>query len=117
MTTPAVTRRPERNDNMKIANLLKTFGTASLASAMIAGAAEAAFVSFQVVKTTTTNSGIALDVYVVYARFDGATDTVLNAYNLALTAGSAGSNDAYGAFYHKDMESSNSSTLMKAFGT
>jgi MYXO-CTERM domain-containing protein len=96
---------------------MKTAMIASLAGLALAGSASATFVSYQVVKTSTTNSGIALDVYVLYARFDGATDTVLNAYNLALTAGSAGGNDAYGAFYHKDNTTSYTGVLQKGFGT
>jgi len=96
---------------------MKTAMIVSLAGLALAGSASASFVSYQVVKTSTTNSGIALDVYVLYARFDGATDTVLNAYNLALTAGSAGGNDAYSAFYHKDNATSNSGVLQKGFGT
>jgi hypothetical protein len=66
-------------------------------AAAVSSTASAAFVEFYTVKTQTSNSGVNLDVYVLYARFDGATDTVLNAFNLNGLAGST-----MNAFYHKD---------------
>jgi hypothetical protein len=81
-------------------------------AAAVSSAASAAFVQYVVVKTQTSNSGIDLDVYTLFARFNGATDTVLNAFNFNRTDGSAGN-----MFYHKDLASSNSGVLMKEFGT
>ena len=86
-----------------------------IALALVAAAstsASASFLEFYTQKTTVTEgaSGTALDVYVLFARFDGATDTVLNAYNLTGLAGST-----LNAFYHKDNE--NSGTLGTSSGT
>ena len=104
---------------------MKTAMIASLAGLALAGSASATFVQYVTTKTTVTVaaaqtlSGVAttVDVYSLFARFDGATDTVLNSYNLALTAGSAGSNDAYGAFYHKDNGSGSSGFLTQSGGS
>ena len=54
-------------------------------AAAVSSTASAAFVEFYTVKTQTSNSGVNLDVYVLYARFDGATDTVLNAFHFNKT--------------------------------
>ncbi len=81
-------------------------------SASLAGEAAGAFVEFYTVKTQTSNSGINLDVYKLYARFNGPTDTILNAFNLNGLAGAT-----MNGFYHKDNESSNSGVLMTSFGT
>jgi len=66
-------------------------------AAAVSSTASAAFVEFYTVKTQTSNSGVDLDVYVLYARFNGATDTVLNAFNFNGLAGAT-----MNAFYHKD---------------
>jgi len=103
---------------------MKTAMIASLAGLALAGSASASFVSMQVVKTTVgvaggqTASGLptTVDVYTLYARFDGATDTVLNAYNLAYI-GASNAADAYGQFYHSDTASYNSNLLSKSYGT
>ena len=81
-------------------------------TAAVASSASAAFVEYYTVKTQTSNSGVNLDVYVLYARFNGGTDTVLNAFNFNLTDGSDTN-----IFYHKDNASYNDGALMKAFGT
>ncbi len=86
-----------------------------IALALVAAAstsASASFLEFYTQKTTVNESasGTALDVYVLFARFDGATDTVLNAYNFTGLAGST-----LNAFYHKDNE--NSGTLSNSSGT
>ena len=81
-------------------------------SASLAGEAAGAFVEFYTVKTQTSNSGINLDVYKLYARFNGPTDTVLNAFNLNGLAGAT-----MNGFYHKDNSSGNSCGLMTSFGT
>ncbi|MFM7260730.1 MAG: hypothetical protein ACKO3W_09010, partial [bacterium] len=90
---------------------MKFVASMALAAA-VSSAASATFVSYVVVKTSTTNSGVALDVYNVYARFDGATDTLLNAFNFNRVDGTAGN-----MFYHKDNSSYNGGVLSKSYGT
>jgi hypothetical protein len=87
----------------------------ALAVALVAAVptvASASFVEYYTQMTTVTepSSGTAVDVYVLFARFDGATDTVLNAYNLTGLAGST-----LNAFYHKD--NANSGVLTTSAGT
>jgi hypothetical protein len=86
--------------------------TAFALAAAVTSVSSANFVSYVVTKTSTTNSGIALDVYTLWARFDGPTDTVLNAFNFNRVDGSAGN-----MFYHKDNSSYNGGVLQKEFGT
>jgi MYXO-CTERM domain-containing protein len=86
--------------------------TALALAAAVSSAASATFVEYVTVKTSTTNSGVALDVYVLYARFNGATDTVLNAFNFNAVGGATTN-----GFYHKDNATSNSGVLQKSFGT
>jgi hypothetical protein len=86
--------------------------TALALAAAVSSVASATFVEFYTVKTQTSNSGINLDVYTLYARFNGATDTVLNAFNFNRTDGAATN-----LFYHKDNAYYNSGALMKEFGT
>jgi MYXO-CTERM domain-containing protein len=84
------------------------------AAAVVAGSANATFVEFYTVKTqpTADASGINLDVYVLYARFNGATDTVLTASNFNRTDASQTN-----MFFHKDNSSGNTGVLQTAFGT
>jgi hypothetical protein len=86
--------------------------TAFALAAAVTSVSSANFVSYVVTKTSTTNGGIALDVYTLWARFDGPTDTVLNAFNFNRVDGSAGN-----MFYHKDNSSYNGGVLQKEFGT
>ena len=79
----------------------------------VTGMASATWTDFYTVKTQTSNSGINLDVYQLFARFNGPTDTVLNAFNLDRTNASGILN----GFYHKDNDSSNGGVLTTAFGT
>jgi len=90
---------------------MKFVASMALAAA-VSSVASASFVSYVVTKTQTSNSGINLDVYTLFARFNGATDTVLNAFNFNRVDGSATN-----IFYHKDQASYNSGVLMKEFGT
>jgi len=90
---------------------------ASLAGLAAAGSASAAFVSFVVVTTQVTTGGVLLDQHKVFARFNGATDTVLNVFNLAYSGGAAAGTDPYGAFYHKDNSDYNGGILGKQYGT
>jgi hypothetical protein len=90
----------------------------------VASRAEADFVSYLLTKTavtvpaTQTASGIAtaVDVYTIYARFDGPTDTVVYAYNLAYLGGASAA-DAYAQFYHSDNTPLNEGVLQRAHGT
>ena len=86
--------------------------TAFALAAAVTSVSSANFVSYVVTKTSTTNSGVALDVYTLWARFDGPTDTILNAFNFNRVDGSAGN-----MFYHKDNSSYNGGVLQKEFGT
>jgi hypothetical protein len=86
--------------------------TALALAAAVSSVSSATFVEFYTVKTQSTNSGVLLDVYTLYARFNGATDTVLNAFNFNRTDGAATN-----LFYHKDNAYLNSGVLMKDFGT
>ena len=86
--------------------------TALALAAAVSSAASATFVNYVVTKTSTTSGGVSLDVYTVWARFDGATDTVLNAYNIAAVGGSSLS-----GFWHKDNAYYNSGVLSQEFGT
>jgi hypothetical protein len=81
-------------------------------AAAVTSVSSATFVEFYTAKTQTTSAGINLDVYVLYARFGGATDTVVNAFNFNLVGGGATN-----VFYHKDNADYNAGVLMKAFGT
>jgi hypothetical protein len=81
-------------------------------SAAVSSAASATFVSYVVTVSSTTSGGVALDVYTLWARFNGATDTVLNVFNFNRTDGSAGN-----MFYHKDSSSYNGGVLSKQYGT
>jgi hypothetical protein len=81
-------------------------------AAAVSSVSSATFVEFYTVKTQVSDAGIALDVYVLYARFNGATDTVLNAFNFNRTDASQTN-----MFFHKDNASGNTSVLQTAFGT
>ena len=81
-------------------------------AAAVSSVSSATFVEFYTVKTQVSDSGIALDVYVLYARFNGATDTVLNAFNFNRTDASQTN-----MFFHKDNASGNTGVLQTAFGT
>jgi hypothetical protein len=81
-------------------------------AAAVTSVSSASFVDYVVTKTQTSKSGVDLDVYTLWARFNGATDTIVNAFNFnRLDSG------VTNIFYHKDNASSNSGVLQKAFGT
>jgi len=86
-----------------------TLGIATLA---IVPAASATFIDFYCTSQSTTNSGQNLTVYTIWARFNGPTDTVLNAFNLA----GVGASSMTG-FWHKDNAYYNSGVLMQEYGT
>ena len=92
---------------------MKTGMIATLAGLALAGSASASFVEFYTVKTQVTHvpTNTLLDIYKIYARFNGPTDTILNAFNLNGLAGAT-----MNGFYHQDNASS-ASVLSTAFGT
>ena len=79
-------------------------------AATVSSVASASFVGYYTDMTTVTDGGVSVDVYVLYARFDGATDTVLNAYNFNGLNGAT-----MNGFYHKD--NANSGILTTSAGT
>ncbi|MCE2882990.1 MAG: hypothetical protein LW636_11630 [Planctomycetaceae bacterium] len=74
---------------------------AALAGLAVSGAASAAFTGYSVVRTV--ESGFAR--HVLYANFNGANDTVLNAFHLNRVAGAAP------VFVHNDAIGSGNSTV------
>ena len=82
----------------------------------VASGADGAFVGFVKYSVQVTTNGVLLDQVRIYARFNGPTDTVLNAFNLIYQGGATVA-DPYGAFYHKDNSSYNGGVLSKAYGT
>ena len=91
---------------------MKTGMIATLAGLAVAGSASAAFTGYVVTSTNVTSGANALTVYTLWARFNGPTDTVLNAYNIAAVGGSSLS-----GFWHKDNAYYNSGVLSQEFGT
>ena len=81
----------------------------------VSGVASAAFVNYTVVATNVTSGGQNLTRYELFANFNGATDTVLNVFNLALV--STNEADAYGGFWHKDNSDYNGGVLSQQYGT
>ncbi len=72
-----------------------SFVVGSLVSFCAADAASGAFVGFFVSSTNVTHEGQALTVYTLTARFNGSTDTVVRAFNLA-----ALSDDGLSGYWH-----------------
>ena len=73
----------------------------TLAGLAVVGSASASLSSYVVSVTQVTTGGVLLDQVQIKARFNGPTDTVLNAFNLVYQGGATVA-DPYGAFYHKD---------------
>jgi hypothetical protein len=89
----------------------------AVAALVAAGAAQGAFVNFVVTSTNVSNSGQNLVRYELFARFNGATDTILNAFNLR-SAGTTTLNAAdAGGFWHKDNSDYSGGILGQAYGT
>ena len=91
---------------------MNTGKIAALAGLTVAASSSASFIGFVVTSQAASNSGQSLTVYTVWARFNGPTDTVLNAFNLAGVAGSSMT-----GFWHKDNAYYNSGILSQEFGT
>jgi hypothetical protein len=81
----------------------------------VSGVASAAFTGYTVVATDVTSGGVNLTRYELFANFNGATDTVLNVFNLALV--STNEADGYGGFWHKDNSDYNGCVLSQQYGT
>ena len=92
---------------------MKTGMIAAVLGLGVTGMASATFTGYVVTSTNVTSGSTNLTVYTVAARFNGPTDTLLNAFNLASQNG-AGS---LVGFWHKDNADYNSSTLSQEFGT
>ena len=86
--------------------------TVGIAALAVASTTSATFVDLVVTSTSATNSGVSLSVYTVWARFNGATDTLLNCYNFGAVGGSS-----MNGFWHKDNAYYNSGVLMQEYGT
>ena len=85
--------------------------TAMTLAAAVTSVSSATFVEYYAVKTQSTHGdGRLVDSYKVYARFNGATDTILNAFNLDGLNGAT-----MNAFYHQD-NSDYASIMTSAFG-
>ena len=95
---------------------MKTGMIAAIAGLGVTGVSSAAFVGFVATVTQVTSGGTNLDQVRVVARFNGPTDTVLNAFNLVYQGGASVS-DPYGAFWHKDNSDYNGGVLSKQYGT
>jgi hypothetical protein len=103
----------DEHANLELGALqMKTGLLAAVAGLAVSTMASATFTGYVVTSTNVTNSGQNLTVYTLWARFNGPTDTVLNAYNFAAVGGSA-----LGGFWHKDNASYNSGVLQQEFGT
>ncbi len=77
---------------MRAGTMVRT--AASLVAAALGTAASAAFVGIEVVPSAVVQGGNTFYVYKVYAKFNSANDTVLNAYGMnALPAGGFWHND------------------------
>ena len=91
-----------------------TFVVGSLVAFCAAGSASGAFVGYFVSSTNVSHEGQALTVYTLTARFNGPTDTVVRAFNLA-----ALSDDGLSGYWHKDNSSVQdaTSTLSQQYGS
>ena len=97
---------------IRLASIHMKFVLSSLITAAVSTTASATFVEYYTVKTNVTHAGVALDVYTLFARFNGATDTLLIAYNMNRLDGTSTNH-----FYHKDNAGYNDGVLMKEFGS
>ncbi len=95
---------------------MKTGMIAAIAGLGVTGVSSAAFVGYVATVTQVTSGGILMDQYRVVARFNGPTDTVLNAFNLVYQGGATVA-DPYQAFWHKDNSDYNGGVLSKQYGT
>jgi len=92
---------------------MKTGMIAAVLGLGVTGMASATFTGYVVTSTNVTSGANSLTVYTVAARFNGPTDTLLNAFNLRSTNGNA----SLVGFWHKDNASYNTGVLSQEFGT
>lgn len=87
---------------------------AATAALLGASASNATFVGFVVTSTTEELNGQRLSVYTLAARFDGAADTVLRAFDLTTS-----NSDSLVGFWHKDNHGDDATDglLSQDFGT
>jgi hypothetical protein len=102
----------------RIGNLAAAVGLFGGASACMLGErnAQAAFVEYYVVSTPVSVGGQELVRHELFARFNGATDTVLNYFNLNVVSMPT-SEDWWGGFWHKDNSDYNGGVLSQEQGT
>jgi hypothetical protein len=86
------------------------------ASLVAATSATAAFVSFVTTVTQVNFGQFQLDRVQVFARFNGPSDTILNAFNLQYLGGSEVV-DPYSGYYHRDNSDYNGGILSQQYGT
>ena len=103
--------------NKSLANLVATGAAAAVTClAATSDRCEATVTTFVVTSTTVNHTGAGAQgsfvVYTLWARCNGPTDTVLNAFSFYPVCGSS-----LDGFWHKDNTSYNTSTLMQEFGT
>ena len=97
---------------------IKPLAAAALAAGLNVGAAEGAFVEYIVVSTPiASGTGAGLTRHEVFARFNGATDTVLNVFNFQAQSGWGAHTDAASGFWHKDNSDYSGGVLGQAYGT
>jgi hypothetical protein len=86
------------------------------ASLVASSSAPAAFVSFVTTVTQVNLGQFQLDRVQLFARFNGPSDTVLNAFNLQYLGGSEVV-DPYSGYYHRDNSDYNGGILSQQYGT
>lgn len=89
---------------------------ASGASLGVAASSSAAFVSFVTTVTQVNLGQFQLDRIQLFARFNGGSDTVLNAFSLGYVSGSLVP-DPFSGFYHRDNSDYNGGILSQQYGT
>ena len=89
---------------------------ASAAALGVAASSSATFVSFVTTVTQVNFGQFQLDRIQLYARFNGPTDTLLNAFSLGYLGGSLVV-DPYSGYYHRDNSDYNGGILSQQYGT
>ena len=97
---------------MKMSDVMARLVLSTAAAAAVSAAAAGDFVGFVVTVQEVAVAGQTLRVHTLWARFNGPTDTVINAFNFAAVGGSS-----LTGFWHKDNAYYNSGVLMQEYGT
>ncbi|MFM7261313.1 MAG: hypothetical protein ACKO3W_11985, partial [bacterium] len=92
--------------------------TAMIAAATLAAtsAASATMTEWTVSSTAVSSGGQNLIRYEVFAKFNGASDTLLNVFNFGAVPAGGGTEDWYGGFWHKDNSDYNGGVLSQQYG-